>query len=133
MVLDDHERVIGYYTLLAAEVDYAQAGDALRRGLSKNFPVPVCLLARLAVDQRYQGQGLGAALLADALQRASAAAEHVGMRAIVVDALDEAAAGFYRRFGLLPLSENGLTLMVTIAHVRAASARCKELDEDAPR
>ena len=55
------------------------------------------------------------------------------MRAIVVDAIDEAAAGFYRTFGLLPISDDGLTLMVTVAHVRASSERRTELDEDTSR
>jgi predicted N-acetyltransferase YhbS len=117
-VVDDDQQVIAYYTLVAAEVDHSAATAQVRRGLSKHFPIPVCLLARLAVDRRHDGLGLGSALLSDALARAAGAAEQVGMRAVIVDAFDERAAAFYRRFGLEPVTDDGLTLMVTVAHVR---------------
>jgi GNAT superfamily N-acetyltransferase len=123
VVVDGRDHVVAYYTLVAAEVDHAQATGDVRRGLSRHFPIPVCLLARLAVDRRHQGSGLGAALLADALARAVRAAEQVGMRAVVVDALHERAAAFYARFGLEPLGADGLTLMVAVARVRAAMKR----------
>jgi GNAT superfamily N-acetyltransferase len=120
VVAVDGDHVIAYYTLVAGEVAYDEAAGDVRRGLSKHFPIPVCVLARLAVDRRHQGAGLGAALLADALARAVRAAEEVGMRAVVVHALHERAAAFYVRFGLEPVADGGLTLMVTVAQLRAA-------------
>jgi predicted N-acetyltransferase YhbS len=88
--------------------------------MSKRFPIPVVLLARLAIDLRHQGRGLGAALLADAMRRTARAAEDVGVRAVLIDALDEPAATFCRRFGFEPLADDGLTRMAPIAQLRAA-------------
>ena len=114
------DRVVGYYTLVAAQLEHGQATDAVRRGLSKHFPIPVVLLARLAIDARRQGVGLGAALLADALRRAVRAADEVGIRAVLVDAIDASAASFYARFGFEALTSDGPTLMATVAQLRTA-------------
>jgi GNAT superfamily N-acetyltransferase len=113
-------RVRGYYTLLAGEVERTEATDAVRRGLSRHFPVPVAILARLAVDRRDQGEGLGAALLDDALRRVRRAAEDVAVRAVVVHAIDAGATRFYERFGFRALTAAPRTLMVTLAELRAA-------------
>lgn len=120
VVADTRHRVRGYYTLVAAQLAHADATPDVRRGMSKRFPIPVVLLARLAVDRSQQGKGLGAALLADAMRRAVGAAEQVGIRAVLVDAIDENAAAFYRRFGFAALTPDGLTLMATAAQLRAA-------------
>jgi GNAT superfamily N-acetyltransferase len=119
-VVLDGDDVIAYYTLVAAQVEHANAPPRVRRGLSKRFPIPVCLLARLAVDRRRQGRGLGAAVLADALERAVRAAEQVGIRAVLVHALHRDAAAFYRRFGFELVTEDELTLMVTVGQIRRA-------------
>lgn len=121
VVADEAERVVAYYTLVAAQLEHSTATDAVRRGMSKRFPIPVVLLARLAVDRSQQGTGLGGALLADAMRRSVRAADEVGIRAVVVDALDESAAGFYRRFGFEALAPNGLTLMAPVAQLRSAA------------
>lgn len=110
--------VVGYYTLVASQVDRGEATGDVRRGTSKHFPIPVCLIARLAVDRSEQGAGLGRSLLLDALRRADRASRSVAMRAIVVDALDEDAAAFYARFGFKPVSAEPLTLMVPLESVR---------------
>jgi predicted N-acetyltransferase YhbS len=110
--------VVGYYTLVASQVDHGEATSDVRRGTSKHFPIPVCLIARLAVDRSEQGAGLGRSLLLDALRRADRASRSVAMRAIVVDALDEDAAAFYARFGLRPAGAEPLTLMVPLESVR---------------
>lgn len=121
VVADETERVAAYYTLVAAQLDHAAATDAVRRGMSKRFPIPVVLLARLAVDRASQGSGLGAALLADAMRRSVRAADEVGIRAVIVETLDEAAAGFYRRFGFEALAVDPSLLMATVGQIRAAA------------
>jgi GNAT superfamily N-acetyltransferase len=122
VIADKADRVLGYYTLVAAQLDHAGATAAVRRGMSKRFPIPVVLLARLAIDGSQQGRGLGAALLADAMRRAVRAADEVGIRAVLVDAIDDRAAAFYERFGFEPLAGDPLTLMATVAQMRAAGA-----------
>jgi GNAT superfamily N-acetyltransferase len=112
--------VVGYYTLVASRVEQAEATDDVQRGTSKHFPVPVCLIARLAVDRSEQGAGLGRSLLLDALQRTERASRSVAMRAVIVHALDEEAAAFYAHFGLKPASADPLTLMVPLEAVRQA-------------
>ena len=111
--------VIGYYTLVAGQVERAHATSSVRAGTSKHFPIPICLVARLAVDQRSQGRGLGADLLLGALRRAVGAAELVGIRAVVVHALNSEAARFYEHFSFAPVGDEPRTLMVPLAAVRA--------------
>ena len=112
--------VRGYYTLVAGQIEHAEATEAVRKGLSRHFPIPVAILARLAVDARSQGQGLGTRLLHDALERIGRAAQEVAVRAVVVHAIDDAAAGFYERYGLRGLSAAPRSLMVTLAELRQA-------------
>ena len=114
--------VVGYYTLVASQVEHADAPTGVRRGASKHFPIPVCLIARLAVDRSEQGVGLGRSLLLDALLRTDRASRSVAMRAILVHALDEQAAMFYERFGFKPASADPLTLMVPLEAVRRTLA-----------
>ena len=117
---DPDGAVSGYYTLLAGQVEHAEAIEAVRKGLSRHFPIPVAILARLAVDARSQGEALGARLLDDALERVCRAAQEVAVRAVVVHAIDDGAVGFYERFGFRGLSTAPRTLMVTLAELRAA-------------
>ena len=111
-------QVIGYYTTLAAELHHESASPSVRRGMSKHFPIPVALVARLAVDSDVQGQGVGALLLKDAITRVLAAGEHVAIRAVVVHAMSATAATFYERFGFKPLADEPRTLMVTLDEIR---------------
>jgi GNAT superfamily N-acetyltransferase len=83
--------VVGFYTLVASQVEQSEATGEVRRGASKHFPIPVCLIARLAVDRSEQGAGLGRSLLLDALRRSERASRSVAMRAVLVHALDEEA------------------------------------------
>ena len=112
--------MVGYYTLVAGQLDHRDATAATRQGLSRHFPIPIAILARLAVDNAYQGRGFGAALLADALVRVQRAADEVAVRALVVRAIDDSAAGFYERYGFRALAAAPRTLMVTLAEIRAA-------------
>jgi GNAT superfamily N-acetyltransferase len=112
--------VLGYYTLLAGQLSHENATASVRKGQSRHFPIPIALLARLAVDRNHQGEGLGAALLRDALARVKLASAHVAVRAVVVHAIDDRAADFYERFGFRALTATPRTLMVTLSDLRAA-------------
>lgn len=120
VVADEQGAVYGYYTLVAGQLEHGEATEAVRKGLSRHFPIPVAILARLAVHERSQGQGIGARLLQDALERICRAAQEVAVRAVVVHAFDEGAAGFYEYFGFRSLSAAPRTLMVTLAELRSA-------------
>lgn len=115
-VLCRGDTVVGYYALAMGSVERGTAPSRLGRG--QPDPVPALLLARLALDRREQRTGLGADLLRDALARAVAGAHHYGARALVVDAVDEAAADFYRHHGFLPLE--GLRLYRRISDIERA-------------
>jgi predicted N-acetyltransferase YhbS len=129
VVADQEWRVVAYYTLVAAEVEHGAASLSVRAGVARHFPIPVCLIARLAVEGSWQGRGLGRDLLRDAMRRTVAASAQIGMRAVVVDAIDDGAAGFYRRHGFESAADDGLTLMAPIATVRSqlAGSRCPTL------
>jgi len=114
------QRVYAYYTLLAGQLDHHEATPETGKGLSQHFPIPVAILARLAVDVDRQDQGIGAALLNDALLRVIRASEQLAVRAVVVHAADESAASFYERFGFGALSAKPRTLMTTLVTLRAA-------------
>jgi GNAT superfamily N-acetyltransferase len=105
-------RVVGYYCLAAGSVLHATATGKVRRNMPN--PVPVLLLGRLAVDRAWQGKGLGADLLADAVLRATGAAESVGVRAILVHAISDDARTFYEKHGFRPSPVEPMTLMITI-------------------
>lgn len=105
-VLCRGERVIGYYALAMSSVGHERAPSRLRRGMPD--PIPVVLLARLALDRTEQGGSLGGHLLVDALMRCVRGGNEFGARAVVVDALSPAAADFYRHFGFHDLDERRL-------------------------
>jgi GNAT superfamily N-acetyltransferase len=112
--------VLGYYTLVAGQIQHEDATTAVGRRQARHFPIPIALLARLAVDTSHQRQGLGADLLRDALSRVQVASVQVAVRAVVVHAIDDSAAGFYARFGFRGIAATPRTLMVTLAELRAA-------------
>ncbi|MGC1852585.1 MAG: GNAT family N-acetyltransferase [Solirubrobacterales bacterium] len=114
--------VVGFYTLVASQVEQDEATNEVQSETSKHFPIPVCLIARLAVNHSEQGAGLGRSLLLDALQRTERASRSVAMRAVLVHALDEEAAAFYSRFGFKSASSEPLTLMVPLEAVRRVLA-----------
>jgi len=93
--------VVGYYSLAASAVSHDEATERVKRGLARH-PIPVILLARLAVDLPLQGQGIGPALLKDALLRVAQAADLIGARALLVHAKDDNAKGFYEHFDFEP-------------------------------
>jgi GNAT superfamily N-acetyltransferase len=91
-------RIVGYYSLAYGSLSLEEAPQSVKSGLSRH-PIPVILLARLAVDSTEQGLGLGLALLKDALLRTVQAAEIAGLRAMLVHAKDDSARGFYEKYG----------------------------------
>jgi len=121
-VVRDGPRLAAYYALSAASVEKADAPSRVRKGLARH-PIPVILLARLAVDRRAQGRGLGAALLKDALQRAASASGQIGARAVRVHAKDEEARAFYERFDFEPSSTDPLHLFLLMKDLRASLGR----------
>lgn len=115
-------RVVGYYAIATAAAHRVALPSAkLRQGMPNE--VPLLLLGRLAVDAAFQGQGLGAALLADALQRCAAASVIAGLCGIVTYAIDDDAVAFYRRYGFIPAPPLGeRTLLMPIEVLRLAVA-----------
>lgn len=110
--------VVGYYSLAPGSISRKEA--TARAGKSAPEPIPIVLLARLAVDEREQGQGLGSALLKDALKRAYAGAEIIGGRAILVHAIDAEAAAFYRKYGFESCPGLELHMMLLMKDLRAS-------------
>lgn len=101
VALRGETQVIGYYSLAAASAEYETVPARLAKGLAKH-PIPLTLLARLAVDQEAQGTGIGAGLLKDALKRFLQAQSIIAARALVVHAKDDQAVKFYQYFGFAP-------------------------------
>ncbi|MGN6086258.1 GNAT family N-acetyltransferase [Trinickia sp.] len=114
-MLDDNV-VVGYYTLSAASVALADLPQAVARKLPRYPSIPAIRMGRLAVDAKYRGRGLGAALLANALQRA--AKSEIPAVALIVDAKDESAADFYRHFGFMQLLDDPLALFLPLASIK---------------
>jgi GNAT superfamily N-acetyltransferase len=112
-------RVIGYYALTAGELAHDDAAPELARRMPRH-PIPVIRLARLAVDRRHQGAGLGAGLLRAALLGSVNAADVIGARAVVVDAKDPVAAAFYEHFDFVPFPDEPFRLYRAIRDLRAA-------------
>jgi GNAT superfamily N-acetyltransferase len=112
-------RVVAYYSIATGSARREDAPPRVAKGLASH-PVPIILLTRLAVDRTDQGAGLGKAMLKDALVRIAAAAEIVGVRAILVHAIDAEAAAFYRRFNFEPSPANDLHLMLLMKDLRLA-------------
>jgi predicted N-acetyltransferase YhbS len=114
------ESVVGYYTLAAASARREETPARVAKGLAAH-PVPVVLLARLAVAGSEQGQGLGAGLLKDALLRAVQAADVIGCRAVMVHAKDDGAKAFYQRFGFEPSPADPFRLFLLLKDIKASS------------
>jgi GNAT superfamily N-acetyltransferase len=112
-------RVVGYYSLAAASAEYASVPTRIAKGLAQH-PIPLTLLARLAVDKAEQGAGIGAGLLKDALKRFLQAQSIIAARAMVVQAKDEAAAEFYRHFGFVPSPIDPYHMFLMSKDIRAS-------------
>lgn len=113
----DGDRVAGYYSLTVGQIDTLEAPERVRQGMGR-YPIPLVILARLAVDLDDQRRGLGFSLLQDAIHRAIAVAEHAGIRAMLTQPLDAEADAFYRRFGVEPLPQAERHLILLLKDAR---------------
>lgn len=119
VVDSEQERVVGYHALTAAGVEREATSDRVIKGMTR-YPIPVVLLARLAVDLSVAGLGIGAWLLRDAMMRTLAASEAIGVRAMLVHAIDDEARRFYLRHGFEPSPTDERHLMILIKDIAAA-------------
>ena len=117
-VVTSENFVIGHYSLAVGSVTRSVSVSRVRRDMPD--PIPVMLLARLAIDDSWQGRGLGRSLLRDAVLRAIQAADIVGIRALLVHAISDDAKRFYQYFGFRPSEIESMTLMATLADLRSA-------------
>lgn len=111
-------KIVGFYTLVFGQVEYEGAPERLTKGLARH-PVPLMVLARLAVSSPWQGQRIGAGLLKDSLRRTLQAAEIAGLRAFAVHAKDDEARAFYERFDFVASPTDPRHLFLLLKDVRA--------------
>ena len=117
-VLRDDARVVGYYALASGAVTLKAVPGRFRRNMPD--PIPVVVLARLAIHEGWQGRGLGRMLFVNAVRRVLHAADAIGIRGIVVHAISEQAKSFYLALGFDPCPGEPMTLVVTLGDLRAA-------------
>ncbi|MCK6412402.1 MAG: GNAT family N-acetyltransferase [Azonexus sp.] len=112
-VVADDDRVVGYFSLTVGQVDTLEAPERIRKGMGR-YPIPVVILARLAVSIQDQKKGIGFGMLQDAIRRTLLIAEQAGIRAMLTHPIDDEASSFYTRFGFIasPLSEQQLLLLL---------------------
>jgi GNAT superfamily N-acetyltransferase len=128
LAIDDagSKTILGFYSLSPASVDYARTPEIVRRGLARH-DVPGFRLARLAVDRKLQGRGLGGQLLLAAGKRCLLASAEVGGVVLVIDAKNESVAGWYAGYGAVPLLDAPLSLLLPLATIEAASKPARKL------
>jgi GNAT superfamily N-acetyltransferase len=117
VVADEKSRVVGYYALAAGAVSHLMATGGVKRNMPD--PIPVMVLARLAVDRQTQGAKLGAALLQDAVHRSVTVSQNAGVRALLVHALHERAKQFYEHYGFQESPQHPMTLMLRLSAAKA--------------
>jgi GNAT superfamily N-acetyltransferase len=116
------DEVVGFYTIVAGEVQHAQAPERIVKGMSRH-PIPLLVLARFAVHVNAQGRGIGSGLLLDALGRTLQVADVIGVRALAVHAKDDRAVAFYRHFGFAPSPTDTRHLFMIIKDIRLAAGQ----------
>lgn len=121
-VATDGDAIVGYYTLVFGEVGFEDAPDRLKKGVARH-PVPLMLLARLAVASGRSGQGLGWGLLKDAMRRTLQAADIAGLRALAVHAKDDEARRFYEHFDFIASPSDPMHLFILLKDLRKAAAQ----------
>jgi GNAT superfamily N-acetyltransferase len=114
------DELVGFYTIVAGEIQHAQAPERVVKSMSRH-PIPLLVLARLAVQINAQGRGIGSGLLLDALGRTLQVADVIGVRALAVHAKDDRAVAFYRHFGFTPSPSDARHLFMIIKDIRLAA------------
>ena len=112
-VVVEGDRVVGYFSLAVGQADAMDVPERVRKGMG-GYPIPVVILARLAVSLQDQGKGIGIGMLQEAIRRTMAIADQAGVRALLTHPIDEEASRFYRRFGFesSPIREQQLLLLL---------------------
>lgn len=118
LVDTDQTTIKGYYTLSNSSLLLSELPEELRKQLPRYPKIPVTLLGRLAVDVRYHGQGIGRLLLVDALYRSTRQTAEIASMAVIVDAIDDAAVRFYKKYHFLPLPETPHTLFIEMTTIQ---------------
>lgn len=116
-IVSDDDRAAGYFSLTVGQIDTLEAPERMRKGMGL-YPLPVVVLARLAVSQSDQGQGIGFGLLQDAIRRTLLIAEQAGIRAMLTHPIDNEAAQFYTRFGFVPSPLRDQQLLLLLKDAR---------------
>lgn len=111
------DELAAYYTLAFGAVEHAAAPERIGKGLARH-PIPLMVLARLAVSNNWQGQGVGSAMLKDAVLRTLQAAEIAGLRALAVHTKDDEARAFYERYGFIPAPTDPYHLLVLLEDIK---------------
>ena len=126
VTVDEHGKVGGYFSLAVGQVDVLEVPERIRRGMGR-FPVPVVVLARLAVSRTHQGKGIGAGLLREAILRTLVVAEQAGVRAMLTHPIDAQAEKFYQKYGFAasPLQERQLLLLLKDAKASLNATRTR--------
>lgn len=117
VVDSEQDRVVGYHALTVGSIEHAEATNRAKKGMPRH-PIPVMILARLAVDKSVQGRGLGLFLLRDAMSRAVSVAEQAGVRLLLVHAVNEEARAFYKRFGFEPSPTDPMNMQLLTKEIR---------------
>ena len=121
LAIDDADKktILGFYSLSPASVNFARTPEIVRRGLAR-YDVPGFRLARLAVDRKFQGHGIGGQLLLAAGKRCLLASAEVGGVVLVIDAKNERVAAWYAGYGAVPLLDAPLTLLLSLSTIESA-------------
>jgi GNAT superfamily N-acetyltransferase len=114
--------IVGFYTIVAGEVQHTEAPERIVKGMQRH-PIPLLVLARLAVHIKAQDRGVGSGLLLDALGRTLQVADIIGVRALAVHAKDDQAITFYQHFGFTPSPTDARHLFMMIKDIRLAAGQ----------
>ncbi len=124
-VICQADAVVGFYSLSSGHINCFEATPRIQQGMGQ-YPIPVALLSRLAIDQRHHCQGLGKGLLKDALLRILSVADQIGIRAVLVHPLDDSARNFYLHWGFEPSPINAYQLLLLLKDARKMMGRQKQ-------
>lgn len=117
VAIDKQNVIKGYYCISTSEASFAELPEAIKKSLPQ-YPIPAALIGRLAIDKSVQGCGLGGRLLIDALVRIAGASEQIGIKVIVVDAIDEKAKEFYQHYGFEEVHDKPGKLVLAIETIK---------------